>query len=76
MAGNCYPIMTAMTQIPHRGLDRAVIQKILERQKNACYVLITCQEPTDDGQMHVEMTYDGDMDLAAYLIESAHRQIG
>ena len=40
-------------------------------EKNACYVLITCGEPTEDGRMEVEMTYEGDESLAAYLIESA-----
>ena len=40
-------------------------------KKNACYVLITCEEPTEDGKMHVEMTYEGDTVLAAYLLENA-----
>jgi hypothetical protein len=40
-------------------------------EANACYVLITCGEPTEDGKMEVEMTYEGDESLAAYLIESA-----
>jgi hypothetical protein len=40
-------------------------------EKNACYVLITCGEPTKDGKMEVEMIYEGDASLAAYLIESA-----
>ncbi len=40
-------------------------------EKNACYVLITCGEPSADGKMEVEMTYEGDEILAAYLIESA-----
>ena len=38
---------------------------------NACYVLITCGQPTEEGNMQVEMTYEGDACLAAYLIESA-----
>ncbi len=37
----------------------------------ACYVLITCGQPSADGKMQVEMTYEGDACLAAYLIESA-----
>lgn len=41
-------------------------------KENACYVLITCGQPTEDGKMQVEMTYEGDVSLAAYLIESAH----
>jgi hypothetical protein len=40
-------------------------------EKNVCYVLITCGEPTEDGKMEVEMTFEGDASLAAYLLESA-----
>ena len=41
----------------------------------ACYVLITCGEPSKDGKMQVEMTYEGDPILAAYLVESAQQFI-
>ena len=41
------------------------------KKNNACHVLITCQEPNNEGKMNVEMTYEGDACLAAYLIESA-----
>lgn len=37
----------------------------------ACYVLIRCSEPNQDGNMQVEMDYEGDECLAAYLIENA-----
>lgn len=40
-------------------------------ENNSCYVLITCGTPSKDGKMQVEMTYEGDACLAAYLIESA-----
>ncbi len=40
-------------------------------EKSACYILITCGQPSEDGKMEVEMTYEGDASLAAYLIESA-----
>jgi hypothetical protein len=40
-------------------------------ENNKCYVLITCGEPTQDGQMEVEMMYGGDRVLAQYLVESA-----
>jgi hypothetical protein len=40
-------------------------------QENACFVLITCGQPSEDGKMQVEMIYEGDISLAAYLIESA-----
>jgi hypothetical protein len=45
--------------------------KTVLKKNNACFVLITCQEPNQEGKMHVEMTYEGDACLAAYLIESA-----
>lgn len=48
-----------------------LVRKMRRSKKNACYVLITCGEPTEDGRMHVEMTYEGDTLLAAYLLENA-----
>ncbi len=49
-------------------------KKLLEEQ-HACYVLITCGHPTDDGKMEVELTYDGDPTLAAYLLQNAQEFI-
>ena len=46
-------------------------QNMPRMKKNACTVLITCEEPTEDGKMQVEMTYEGDSILAAYLLENA-----
>lgn len=40
-------------------------------QDHACYVLITCNHPDENGKMQVEMTYEGDTCLAAMLIENA-----
>jgi hypothetical protein len=40
-------------------------------EQNACYILITCKEPSENGEMKVAMTYEGDKTLAQYLIESA-----
>jgi hypothetical protein len=40
---------------------------------NACYVLITCGSPSDDGKMNVEMSYEGDDVLAAYLVDNAQQ---
>lgn len=37
----------------------------------ACYVLITCTEPNADGKLEVEMNYEGDESLAAFLVENA-----
>lgn len=44
-------------------------------KKHACYVLITCDEPSDDGQMQVEMSYEGDATLAAYILHGAQLRI-
>jgi len=33
--------------------------------------MISCEEPAEGGQMQVEMTYEGDRVLAAYLLENA-----
>lgn len=40
-------------------------------KKHACYVLITCDAPSDNGDMSVEMSYEGDATLAAYLLQGA-----
>ena len=40
-------------------------------EKHACYVLITCSEPSKDGHMEVELNYEGDETLAAFLIDNA-----
>ena len=39
--------------------------------KCACFVLITCTQPSSDGKMQVEMNYDGDESLAAFLVDNA-----
>jgi hypothetical protein len=38
---------------------------------HTCYVLITCSDPDELGKLDVELTYDGDPTLAAYLLEGA-----
>ena len=40
-------------------------------KNHACYLLITCAEPSADGNMKVEMTYKGDTALASYLLQGA-----
>lgn len=52
-------------------------QKIhdLLAEKHACYVLITCDPPSDNGEMQVKMTYEGDPLLAAYLVQGAQTYI-
>lgn len=36
-----------------------------------CYVLITCDGPTEQGQMQIEMTYEGDATVASYMLQGA-----
>lgn len=40
-------------------------------KNNVCYVLITCDATPDNGEMKVEMTYEGDAALASYLLQGA-----
>ncbi|MGK5594645.1 MAG: hypothetical protein ACSNEK_04720 [Parachlamydiaceae bacterium] len=40
-------------------------------KSQAGYVLITCGNPSDDGNMHVEMTYGGSPALVNILIHGA-----
>ncbi len=54
--------------VPDVSLEQ-VKQKLSEM--HACYVLITCTEPSNDGRMEVEMDYDGDECLASMLVEQA-----
>jgi hypothetical protein len=50
--------------------SRMHLQEALD-QNLSCYVLITCGQPSEDGQMQVKMTYRGDATLAAYLLQGA-----
>lgn len=54
-------------------MNRADQKRIRDKlaKDNVCYVLITCCEPTDDGNMQVEMSYEGDATLASYLLQGA-----
>lgn len=40
-------------------------------QQHECYVLITCSSPSNKGEMQVEMSYQGDTGLAAFLVDNA-----
>ncbi len=53
-----------------RKNSRQHLQEVLD-QNHSCYVLITCGQPSEDGQMQVEMTYQGDVSLASYLLQGA-----
>lgn len=64
------PLDESSKESKNYSLDK--IKKILS-ENNACYVLITCADPTQDGEMQVEMSYGGDEVLAAYLIDNAQQ---
>lgn len=49
--------------------DKSIKDKLAKN--HACYVLVTCDEPSEDGDMQVEMTYHGDATLAALLLHGA-----
>lgn len=53
---------------------REHLRKALDKNLS-CYVLITCDGPSADGQMPVEMTYHGEESLVAYLLEGAQLRI-
>ena len=40
-------------------------------QEHACYIVIVCKNPSVEGTMDVEMTYEGDPMLASYLLSRA-----
>jgi len=37
----------------------------------ACFVLITCTQPSEEGKMEVELDFEGDETLASFLVENA-----
>ena len=61
----------------HSIVNKQKKETIFERFKKdlgedyACFVLITCTQPSVEGKMEVEMDYEGDETLAAFLIENA-----
>lgn len=53
----------------HRDVKRALAKK------HSCYILITCDEPSDGGEMSVEMSYEGDAILASFLLQNAQNVV-
>jgi len=50
-------------------IDKEIRKQLAK--KHACYVLVTCDQPTEEGKMNVEMSYDGDPALASFLLQGA-----
>ena len=44
-------------------------------KNHACYVLITCDEPTEDGRMQINLTYEGPATIASYMLQDAQYYI-
>lgn len=51
--------------------ERLTTAKKLLKELYPCFVLITCTEPKRDGNMQVEMDFEGDEDLASMITEHA-----
>lgn len=59
-----------------RKLKKSNEEILAQLKKNlgakwSCCVLITCTQPEKNGNMEVEMNFDGDETLAAFLVENA-----
>jgi hypothetical protein len=73
LTNSFYPIIFRFDHFKEVDMSkncRKHLKKVIDKDVS-CYVLITCGQPSEDGQMQVEMTYQGDAVLAAYLLQSA-----
>jgi hypothetical protein len=57
----------------HHASHELVLSHIQETLKDqcVCYVLITCSPPSKDGKMEVAMSFEGDEDLASFIVDGA-----
>lgn len=55
------------------GVGKEIDPKITRAlsKSHSCYVLITCDPPTESGSINVQMIYDGEPDTIAYLLTDA-----
>ena len=70
MVKEAIPLEQTCSKDTKYSLDE--IRKSLSKN-NACYVLITCGAPSDDGKMNVQMFYEGDEVLASFLVDNAQQ---
>lgn len=68
-----WPLECILTRkIMNHKTEGEIHEEFSESLKNhAGYILITCQNPTESGQMKVEMTYGGSKALVNMLIDGA-----
>ena len=64
-----YRIPFDQPQLGKVGNVHEKIRKILSNHIG--YVLVTCRPTRKTGKMEVEVSYDGDPDLASYLVDGA-----
>ncbi len=64
------PILNLVDKMTTESELEKCLQKV-STEKHLCYVLIACGHPSENGEIEVEMTYEGDKTLASYLLESA-----
>lgn len=53
--------------------NQEILTKLKEQLGSgfSCCVLITCTKPEKNGKMEVEMNFEGEESLAAFLVENA-----
>ena len=57
-----------------KGDVHHIVRKSVPKD-HACYVLITCDPPTEEGLMNIRLSYEGHAALASYMLEGAQRMI-
>ncbi|WP_049767152.1 hypothetical protein [Waddlia chondrophila] len=56
-----------------KHIDKDIREKLAK--KHACYVLVTCGQPSEEGKINVEMSYEGDPALASFLLQGAQEYL-
>ena len=64
-----YHVQFDQTRLGKVGSAHEKIRKILSNHIG--YVLVTCRPTRKAGKMEVEVSYEGDPDLASYLVDGA-----
>lgn len=62
--------MVKKVHLPKKDAAFDLLKKNLEGEF-ACVILITCTQPSPEGKMDVQLDFEGDETLAAFLLENA-----
>lgn len=62
-----------MSKVVRPNFALGNISKLKEAlaREDLSFVLITCTKPSEEGKMDVQMDYEGDRDLIAFLMKNA-----